>query len=274
MPSIITNSSEWKTLNATGPSDQVFAIGDIHGKADVLLSVLNSIKNIERTAATRRLIFTGDIIDRGPASLLCIQYVMNAHQIANVDEVVILPGNHELMLLDALETSGFYFSHWYENGGKSVVREIIGNNPLPKTVSLIRMIRASIDIRFLNMIFLGPTFHFENDLLFVHAGILPQTDLSTYLSQSRFFVLDPDHWAWIRDPFLEWEKGWNGLIVIHGHTPALIGQDGFDIYELEADHVKNYQRLCLDAGAAYFPQIGWAEFVYNEYRIFLTELVQ
>ena len=266
-----TFKGNWKPLNAKGPTDQVFAIGDIHGRADVLLSVLNSISHIPRTAKTRRLIFTGDIIDRGPDSLKCIHYAMNAKKIACVDEVIILPGNHELMLLDALEAPNFYFSHWYENGGKSVVREIIGNNPLPDIETLIEIIWETIDIGFVNKILSGPTYHFENDLLFVHAGILPGVNLNKYLTQPRAFALAPDHWAWIRDPFLEWTKGWNGLVVIHGHTPAMIAQDDLEIYQLEADHVQNYQRLCLDAGAAYFPQIGWAEFNHAEYRLCLTK---
>ena len=91
------------------------------------------------------------------------------------------------------------------------------------------------------------------ELLLVHAGLAPGVEAETFLGQGRFGS-SGEHWAWIRDPFLEWEFGW--------------GPDGF---ARAADRIGTHRRLCLDAGAAYgLPQVGWAEFGPDRYRVGLA----
>jgi serine/threonine protein phosphatase 1 len=85
----------WAPLSARGPQAQVFAIGDVHGQADLLEATLAEIHGVPRSATLRRLIFLGDIIDRGPASLRAVALVGEAAELAGVDDVVLLPGNHE-----------------------------------------------------------------------------------------------------------------------------------------------------------------------------------
>ena len=62
-------------------------------------------------------------------------------------------------------------------------------------------------------------------------------------------------------------------MVVHGHTPAVTRWAGLDGFARAADRVGTHRRLCLDAGAAYgLPQVGWAEFGPDRYRVGLARL--
>lgn len=262
----------WKPHAARGPAEaQLFAIGDIHGQADLLASTLEVIRLVPRTASLRRLIFLGDVIDRGPASLRAVSLVEDAGRLAGVEDVVLLPGNHELMLLDALDAPQSYMADWLDNGGDTLIREADPNCRARDRTELADIARAAVSESFLSRMRTGPTWHEEGDLLFVHAGVAPDQDIQTFLAKSRLLALDDDHWAWIREPFLLWNKGWGGRVIIHGHTPAVRHLGSFDAFAAGADHVSKQRRLCLDAGAAFQAQLGWAEFGSREYRIGLTE---
>lgn len=271
MPTVQTAFGPWSPLGACGPADvQVFAIGDVHGQAEVLEGVLEAIRHVPRTTDVRRLIFLGDLIDRGPASLRAIELASNAGELAGVEDVVILPGNHELMLLDGINEPQMYIGDWLDNGGDLVIEEAQPGCTARKLVELAEIARNAVGDAFLDQMRTGPTWHAESGLLFVHAGIDPHQDLTTFLSQPRLLALDNNHWAWIRDPFLQWDNGWGGHIIVHGHTPAAEAHCSFDEFAREADRVGSRQRLCLDAGAAEVPQVGWAEFCADAYRLCMT----
>ena len=271
MPNLKTMLGRWKPHAAQGPTaSQVFAVGDVHGQADVLGATLNAICQIERSSDVRRLIFLGDIIDRGPASLRAISLVLEAAQVAAVDEVVLLPGNHELMLLDGLDAPQMYLSDWLDNGGDALIQEADPGCTAPTLLELAEIARAAVGDAFLDRVRTGPTWHSEGDFLFVHAGVSPYQDITTFLNKPRLLALDNDHWAWVREPFLDWKKGWNGPVIIHGHTPAVRGIGNIDAFAAQADQIVTKHRLCLDAGAAFQAQVGWAEFRASNYRLGLT----
>ena len=113
-----------RALPGSIPADlEVFAIGDVHGQADLLAACLGEIARTPRAPGTERLVvFLGDIIDRGPDSLRAIDLAMDAAERAQAAGAVLLSGNHELALLDAL--GGDDEELWLSNGGKTVMREI------------------------------------------------------------------------------------------------------------------------------------------------------
>lgn len=107
------------------------------------------------------------------------------------------------------------------------------------------------------------------DLLFVHAGIDPHADRAAFLARDK--PLDDRHWATIRNEFLTWTDGWDQdedgaltrgpTIVVHGQTPAIRTSLIETHAELpQMDGIDGYRTICLDAGAASRPQIGWARF--------------
>lgn len=271
VPTIQTKFGPWSPLSACGPADvQVFAIGDVHGQAEVLEAVLEEIRHVPRTTDVRRLIFLGDLIDRGPASLRAIELASNAGELAGVEDVVILPGNHELMLLDGIDEPQMYIGDWLDNGGDLVIEEAQPGCTARKLVELAEIARNAVGDAFLDQMRTGPTWHAEGCLLFVHAGVNPHHDLMAFLSLPRLLALDNNHWAWIREPFLQWDSGWGGRVIVHGHTPAVEAHCSFDEFSSAADQVGSRQRLCLDAGAAEVPQVGWAEFCADAYRLCMT----
>src|SRR4051812_40725747 len=85
---------------AVPPDTAVYAIGDIHGRADLLAELHDRIAaDPERGGVTRRVVvYLGDYIDRGPASAGVIDMVQNS--VPGGFEAVHLLGNHERIMLD------------------------------------------------------------------------------------------------------------------------------------------------------------------------------
>ena len=265
--------SAWRPLPCHGPDAQLFVIGDVHGQAGALGAALDAIGRVPGGGLQRRLVFLGDLIDRGPDSLGAVRLAMRAADRAKVDTVTLLPGNHELMLIDGLLDPQAFLGDWLDNGGDEVIREADPGCTARKLADLAEIARAAFDPGFISAMTVGSTFYQARDLLLVHAGLAPSVDPGTFLSQGRFGS-SGEHWAWIREPFLDWEFGWGpdrSWIVVHGHTPAVTRRTETDGFRRAADRVGTHWRLCLDAGAAYgLPQVAWAEFGPDRYRVGLA----
>ncbi|WP_375054999.1 metallophosphoesterase [Zobellella sp. DQSA1] len=86
-----------------------FAIGDLHGCHEQLASRLTEA---DFDTGCDRLFSVGDLIDRGPDSLRCLQLVFEPWFFA-------IRGNHEQMMLDAFNhASPHALPLWYMNGGR------------------------------------------------------------------------------------------------------------------------------------------------------------
>ena len=269
--------SDWKTLPGAPLTEQVFAIGDVHGQAKALRSALVQIKDTPRNGMPSHLIFTGDIIDRGPQNLDCIEAVRSACELANVDKVTFLPGNHELMLLEAVRQPHWGMNLWAQNGGMAVINEIDPEGKIRLVDDIARTLGVELG-SFISLIDAAPDYLRLADVLFVHAGISPHEDMDTFLNQGRDMPSKmSDHWAWIRDEFLYHEGGWDAhghLVVVHGHTPHNMGQR-IDpaIAGQYLDRVDTHHRVCIDAGAAGMDQVALLEFSGDQYRITVTHEV-
>jgi serine/threonine protein phosphatase 1 len=99
-------------------SSRTIAIGDIHGCSRALRGLINAIQ----PAAGDTLVMLGDYVDRGPDSRGVLDYVLELEQRC---QVVPLLGNHELMLLDAVENP-HVLGPWMECGGDPTVRSYDG----------------------------------------------------------------------------------------------------------------------------------------------------
>ena len=176
-------------------------------------------------------------------------------------------------LVDGLLDPQEFMGDWLDNGGDAVILEADPGCTARKLVDLAEIARAAFDPAFLTAMTSGPTYERAGELLLVHAGLAPGVDAENFLGQGRFGS-SGEHWAWIRDPFLDWEFGWGpdrSWVVVHGHTPAVTRRAGPDGFARAADRVGTHRRLCLDAGAAYgLPQVGWAEFGPDRYRVGLA----
>ena len=271
-PTVLT--TPWREHGAAPPGRQVMAVGDVHGRARALARLLDHLAGLPRWGAGRDLVFLGDLIDRGPGSLRAVRLAWEAHALA--DGRVALPGNHELMLLDALAeldaTGGMRGPDarlWRMNGGEAVLREVDPGWRLPPAEAL-RAVAAALPDGFLRAVREGPTHHEAGGFLLVHAGLNPDVERAAFLARPRELAQD-DHWAWIRGPFLDWTGGWGPRgdgVVVHGHTPATL-EPIASAEEAEAllDRVATHGRLSLDAGAAAIEQVAAAEIAGHRYRL-------
>ena len=184
---------------------RVYAIGDIHGRADLLERLLERIDaDAARSGATDRVIvYLGDYVDRGPASTLVLETVLAGRPgFATVP----LLGNHERLMLDALDEAPGAIEQWLRNGAAATFRSygIDVETEIDPTRALRRRLSPA-HRRLLDGLRLS---HLEGDYLFVHAGVDPGRPWDGQR---------PDDLIWIRDQFLESDVDF-GKIVVHGHT--------------------------------------------------------
>ncbi len=132
--------------------DQLLVIGDVQGCLDSLQALLARVPDAER------LLFVGDIVNRGPQSLETLRFVR-----ALGDRAIVLLGNHDLHLLAV--AAGIRPLH-----ADDTLQEILD---APDRDELIDWLRRR------------PLAHFEAGALFVHAGVLPQWTVEKTLSLAR-----------------------------------------------------------------------------------------
>jgi serine/threonine protein phosphatase 1 len=203
-------------LQALAPEGvRLYAIGDIHGRADLLARLHERIAADAADAPAgcrRRIVYLGDYVDRGLESRQVIDMLLAGPPPGF--EAVYLKGNHEDCMLRFLEDwrTG---PHWFQIGGDATVLSY-GVRAVPGVPAAERFQRASQDLnervpeahlKFLQRLELT---HEAGDYVFVHAGLRPGVPLEEQ---------DPEDLMWIRDPFLS-GGDCGGRLVVHGHSPA------------------------------------------------------
>jgi serine/threonine protein phosphatase 1 len=194
---------------------RVYAIGDVHGRLDLLDRLLASIAEDARLASSRQVVvvFLGDLIDRGPDSRAVVERVVagppDSGSLAGA-RYVCLRGNHEDILMEFLADFSIG-PRWFRNGGLESVRSYVGEvdsvlaHDYPRLQRLLYKAMPAHHLRFLSSI---PARHEEGDYLFVHAGVRPGITLE---------LQDPYDLMWIREPFLS-AREVRTKMVVHGHT--------------------------------------------------------
>jgi len=192
---------------------RVYAVGDIHGRLDLLDDLL---VRIEADAAARAsvettIMFLGDVIDRGPESAQVVQRLLDLSM--RSEDVRFLLGNHEEVFLKALAGEKGAMQFFLKIGGRPTVLSygideqayLAADHDELTALLQARVPQSHIAFleRFEDMIEIG-------DYAFVHAGVRPGTALA---DQS------PATLRWIRDDFLR-HAGPHEKIVVHGHSIA------------------------------------------------------
>jgi serine/threonine protein phosphatase 1 len=211
----------WRWLASEAPKERpvipanlrIYAVGDVHGRADLLADLF---ARIDADLNTRPIgksiqILLGDYIDRGPHSRQVIDLLI-ARQ--SMHPVFFLKGNHETYVSRFL-SEPTTLSEWQQVGGISTLLSY-GLTPTGQEDSAAqrRLARAFEQTLpdshrlFIQRLELSFTC---GDFFFVHAGVRPGIPLQ---KQSERDLL------WIRDDFLLHEDDF-GKIVVHGHTPAI-----------------------------------------------------
>lgn len=269
--------SKWQNLPASIHSQHVFAIGDIHGHSIPLREALETISRIPSDDLPRHLVFLGDTIDRGPDNIGTARLVQNAAEIANVDIVTILPGNHEIMLSKGLQSPHDEMLPWTIFGGQQIIDELDPDRQISSYNELADLIKQELPSYLISALEDRPSHLFIDDVLFVHAGVSPQIDINEFLRLSYQDDIPGNlHWAWIRGPFLDWTGGWltdRPITVVHGHSPAIetLYSHTSDIERLSM-LAESHGRVNLDAGADdNISQVAMAEFLSGSYRVHIFQ---
>ncbi|AWN47962.1 serine/threonine protein phosphatase [Methylobacterium terrae] len=187
-----------------------YAIGDVHGCADALESLLDRIA-AHGAGLRRRLVFLGDYIDKGPESARAVAIVRRL-QAADPEAVVCLMGNREAFLLQAARDPR-RAGAWITTGGD-------------RTLASYRAARvADLPADELAWIAGLRTVHEDALRYYVHAGFRPGRR-----------GIDPSVKArlWIREPFLSADFDF-GKHVVHGHTPCYAGVPERHLYRTNLD---------------------------------------
>ncbi len=196
------------------PGSRVYAVGDVHGRLDLLQRLLGLIKADAAQAKSLRktLVYLGDYIDRGPESKGVIDLLLSRPMnVAGFNEIHLM-GNHEDILLQFLADVRCG-PHWFAYGGMATL-ESYGVSPPGLMAAEADLLRAQRDLQgkvpssHLEFLRRMPLKHEEGDYLFVHAGVRPGVPPDEQIGQDLM---------WIRDEFLDSDADF-GNLVVHGHT--------------------------------------------------------
>src|SRR4051794_40999816 len=191
---------------------RIYAIGDIHGRADLLKALLLQVEVDCKLYPSRRsiVVLVGDYIDRGPASREVLDLLLGYEQ---TKEMVYLKGNHDTFV-HRFMSEPEVLDEWRLWGGLETLvsyglKPSISPDALERK-QLARQLAESIPPRHLEFLdSLTPSFSC-GDFLFVHAGIRPGVPLRKQKEQDLL---------WIRDEFLCHEEKLEKFVV-HGHSPV------------------------------------------------------
>ncbi len=232
------------------PGVCIYAIGDVHGRSDLLSALLDRIVAHSATlpdGVRRRLVFLGDYVDRGPDSRGVLDLLCRPPPPGF--ERVCLRGNHEDFLLDFLHKPTDSML-WLVNGGKETLQSYgIAEEAIPALrrsdlAAAFAALLPPAHRRFLEGLDLV---HASGDYLFVHAGIDPDLPLHRQ---------GPETLLWIREPFLSSKETFGGRVVVHGHT-------------VSAEPQVRPHRIGIDTGAYASGRLT-ALVVFGQRREFLT----
>ena len=114
-----------------------YCISDIHGEYSRYIAMLDLI----HFSSEDTLYALGDVIDRHPNGVLVLQDIMQR------DNVHMILGNHEQMLLDTLGPSNVFGARqlWQQNGGSSTRRELLYMRTAEERRTILRFVRGLPD---------------------------------------------------------------------------------------------------------------------------------
>ncbi len=205
----------------------VYAIGDIHGRDDLLQELVAKITtNIISGTGTGMsegslkpvLIFLGDYIDRGSGAKAVIDFLLS--NVMAPFETRFLRGNHEASLLDFLR-DGVGGPQWAQYGGLDTLRaygvvppaRMFDPNAWARAREQLAECLPRAHLRFFEML---EPYAIYGGYCFVHAGLRPGVPIADQAEEDLM---------WIRDEFLNHNRPFEH-IVVHGHSASMEPDQG------------------------------------------------
>lgn len=201
-----------EVAHITNENARIYAIGDIHGRLDLLDRMIDAIgRDAKRHGGDSLTVTLGDYIDRGPKSRGVLDRLVENPFPGGY---VALRGNHEA-LLDAFLNDPKVGAHWQHLGGLQTlhsfgvrVSPLSGARNFDEASAQLRAALTPAQTRFLASLKMS---HSAGRYFFCHAGVRPGIPLERQ---------SDDDLLWIRDEFLDSEADF-GKVIVHGHTPVV-----------------------------------------------------
>lgn len=195
-------------------NERIYAIGDVHGRLDLLHKLVALIEaELEPGHPPARLIFLGDIVDRGPDSAELVALLM---KLEGNPRVTVLKGNHEAALVDAYRGDHDALEGWLANGGDATLTsygaDLTTLDP-DDLRAMFRLLQRKIPERVIRWCERLPVSERIEGYMFVHAGVRPGIALDAQTE---------DDLMWIREEFTRSDAD-HGAIIVHGHSAQLGG---------------------------------------------------
>jgi serine/threonine protein phosphatase 1 len=260
---------DWNPAPFDVKGETVFAVGDVHGCARECRALLDAIADLASgTPGRRRLIYLGDLINRGPDSIGVLEQWAAGEDAHGVDHVDRLMGNHEIMMMLAV-IGGPHAQRaetmWLSKrmGGQILLDEMRLQAGTPSAPVGHELLKSALRNTVMHRLYAMRSHVRLGNTLFVHGGLDPHADPDEFLARP-WTIFTEARWAWINHGFLDWNGGFGGILVVHGHTPP---DKHRAISGMEDPHLFEGDRLGLDGGSARTGVVIAAEIQDGRYRI-------
>jgi serine/threonine protein phosphatase 1 len=208
---------EEEKVSAFAPDRVGYAVGDVHGRADLLALMFDRLESQQeadvRPGGPPLLMFLGDYIDRGPNTPGVIDLLISDRP--SGFERRYLKGNHEQSLL-AFLTDPLANRAWVVHGGAETMRSY-GVAPPPAVgaddqvwIEAAAALSAALPEAHRSFLEGLERYVTVGDYMFVHAGVDVAKPLEEQTDQDLF---------WSRQKFLNARRRFP-YRVVHGHTPV------------------------------------------------------
>jgi serine/threonine protein phosphatase 1 len=189
---------------------RVYAVGDIHGRLDLLDRLLAMIDEDDRARGPARteLIFLGDLVDRGADSVGVIERLMALRESRSVRYLM---GNHEEVFLRSVGGDLRALRFLVRIGGRETLLSYGILDAEYRDLDyeeLLALLREKVPPSHVAFLSAFETWIEVGDYLFVHAGLRPGIAVEDQKTSDL---------CWIREDFLRHRDSF-GKIVIHGHS--------------------------------------------------------
>ncbi len=212
----------------------LFAIGDVHGRADLLVRLL------DRAPEGAQILCLGDYVDRGEESAAVLR-LLSARP-----DILCLKGNHEAMMLSFLDAPRQAGPAWLRSGGLQTLASfgIGGLTELSRGEALdtaAERLQAAMGAELLAWLQDLPLMHRSGNVAFVHAAVDPAMPLNIQAEQTLL---------WGHPDFVTTPRS-DGIWVAHGHVivDAPVMEQGHIAVDTGAYATGRLTALVLDPAA-------------------------
>jgi serine/threonine protein phosphatase 1 len=236
----------------TPPDTVIYAIGDIHGRLDLLTALHGriAVDARQRAAARKLLVYLGDYVSRGADSRGVVERVQEWRPAGF--EPVWLKGNHEDLLLRFLDGEIDAGRHWFDYDGLDTLADygVTVADWTARDEASVRALRehfaAALPAAHLAFFRALRVSFVAGDYCFVHGGVRPGVPLAQQAAHDCM---------WIRRSFLDSDLD-HGALVVHGHSISPEPQVRHNRIGIDTGAYRSGVLTCLvlDGGAHSFLQ--------------------